>query len=130
MNKNDYKILQIPRTASPEEIKKAYRNLAKKYHPDVNPDKKKATEKFKEISEAYEVLMDQSKKSHFDAFGYTSDLFGPGGFQWNSFTRFSDVSDILDESMIKDITSILNTMLDNYDGEKEWIKKIMKLFKL
>lgn len=130
MNKDYYKILQVSRTASPDEIKKAYRSLAKKYHPDVNPNKKKATEKFKEISEAYEVLMDQNKKSHFDAFGYTSDLFGAEGFQWNTFTRFSDVNDILDESTMKELSDIFDILLNKYDGENKWIKSIINLFKL
>ena len=65
-----YEVLGVARTASDEEIKKAYRKLAKQYHPDVNPGDKEAEVKFKEISEAYEVLSDKEKKSRYDQFGF------------------------------------------------------------
>jgi len=64
-----YAILGVPRTASTEEIRKAYRRLAKKYHPDMNPGNKQAEEKFKEITAAHEVLNDQKKKKLYDEFG-------------------------------------------------------------
>lgn len=66
--KNYYKILGIAKNAGEEEIKKAYRKLAKQWHPDKNPDNKKAEEKFKEISEAYDVLSDAVKRKKFDDF--------------------------------------------------------------
>jgi len=70
MGKDYYKILNIQKTAKPEEIKKAYKKLALKWHPDRNPDNKQvAEEKFKEIAEAYEVLSDQEKRSIYDQFG-------------------------------------------------------------
>ena len=67
-----YEILGISKSASADEIKKAYRNMALKFHPDrVTPDKKKeAEERFKEISEAYEVLMDSQKRSTYDQYGH------------------------------------------------------------
>ena len=64
-----YEILGVPRTASTEEIKKAYRRLAKKYHPDVNPGNKPAEEKFKEVTAAFEVLSDEKKRKLYDEFG-------------------------------------------------------------
>lgn len=67
--KDYYKILGVQRTASEKEIKSAYRKLARKYHPDVNPGDKASEERFKDISEAYEVLSDKEKRSKYDQFG-------------------------------------------------------------
>src|SRR5919205_2149090 len=64
-----YEILGVPRTASEDEIKKAFRKLARKYHPDVAKDKKEAESKFKEINEAYEVLGDPDKRKKYDELG-------------------------------------------------------------
>lgn len=82
-NKDYYAVLGVEKNADAEEIKKAYRKLAIKYHPDKNPGDKSAEEKFKEISEAYEVLSDPAKRQQYDRFG--SQAFeaggpGPGGF--------------------------------------------------
>ncbi|PIP13411.1 MAG: molecular chaperone DnaJ [bacterium (Candidatus Stahlbacteria) CG23_combo_of_CG06-09_8_20_14_all_34_7] len=96
-SKDYYKVLEIEKNASPDEIKKAYRVLAKKYHPDLNRDNKKESEKkFKEISEAYEVLIDPKKKSIYDQYGYEgiSQQFGQDGFRWENFSHFEDISDI------------------------------------
>lgn len=81
MSKKDfYSILGISRSASPEEIKKAYRKLAVQFHPDKNQGEKKAEEKFKEISEAYDVLSDPKKREMYDQFGHAgSQGFGGGG---------------------------------------------------
>ena len=86
----------MDRGSSKDEIKRAYRRLAKKYHPDLNREKpKEAEEKFKEVSEAYEVLSDPQKRVNYDRFGRAGVDFGPGGFDWSDFTRYSDVEDIL-----------------------------------
>lgn len=72
-----YETLEISKSATDDEIKKAYRKLAKKYHPDANPGNKDAEEKFKEIGEAYEVLSDETKRAQYDQFGHAA--FGQGG---------------------------------------------------
>jgi len=92
-----YDVLGISRDASQDEVKRAYRRLAKKYHPDRNKDDPKtAEEKFKEISEAYEVLADKDKRSRYDRYGFAgvSEEFGSGGFDWSDFSHFGDINDI------------------------------------
>jgi len=90
-----YETLGVEKGATKEEIKRAYRRLAKKHHPDLNKDNpKEAEEKFKEVSEAYEVLSDQQKRVNYDKFGHAGVDFGPGGFNWSNFTRYGDVEDI------------------------------------
>ena len=76
-----YEVLGVSRGATDDELKKAYRKLAKKYHPDVNPENKEAEVKFKEVSEAYEVLTDQQKRARYDQFGHAGvdPNFGGGG---------------------------------------------------
>ncbi len=82
MSKKDYySLLNVSRTASPDEIKKSYRKLAMQYHPDKNPGNKAAEEKFKEITEAYEALSDPKKRDMYDQFGHAgAQGFGAGGF--------------------------------------------------
>jgi len=77
-----YEVLGVPRTATEEELKKAYRTLAKKYHPDLNPDNKEAEAKFKEANEAYAVLSDADKRRNYDQYGHAGvDGQGFGGFE-------------------------------------------------
>ena len=70
-------MLGVKKTATAEEIRKAFRKLARKYHPDVNPGDKKAEEKFKEISEANDILSDEKKRKIYDQFGFYSDQIDP-----------------------------------------------------
>jgi molecular chaperone DnaJ len=94
-NKDYYKVLGVSQQATEEEIKKAYRKLALKYHPDRNPGNKEAEEKFKEAAEAYRVLSDSEKRKRYDQFGAAGVEGGPGGFgdmnMEDIFTNFSDI---------------------------------------
>jgi curved DNA-binding protein len=83
-----YKTLGVERSASDAEIKKAYRKLARQYHPDINPGNKTAEAKFKEINEAYEVLSDKDKREKYDRFGRDWQRYqqgGPGGGNWSEY---------------------------------------------
>jgi len=97
-DKNYYDILGVSKDASPEDIKSAYRKLAKKYHPDINKEAG-ATEKFKEVNEAYECLSNPQKKSNYDQFGSANGPQGFGGFGggaggFGGFGDFGDFGDI------------------------------------
>ena len=101
-NKRDYyEVLGVEKSASPEDIKRAYRKLAGKYHPDRNPGDKSAEEKFKEIGEAYEVLSDSDKRTRYDQFGFqgVDPNFGGGqGFDgFGGFGGFGDFGDIFSD---------------------------------
>ena len=91
-----YEVMGVPKNATDEEIKKAYRKLAKKYHPDLNPGDKTAEAKFKEVNEAYEVLSDKDKKARYDQFGHAGvdPNFGGGAGGGSPFTGDIDLGDI------------------------------------
>ena len=100
-----YQVLGVDKNASAEEIKKAYRKNAMKYHPDRNPGDKQAEEKFKEIGEAYEVLSDSEKRARYDQFGFAGvdpnygggagggSGFGGGFGGFGGFGDFGDISE-------------------------------------
>ncbi|MBO8136724.1 MAG: molecular chaperone DnaJ [Desulfotomaculum sp.] len=98
MSKRDYyEVLGVSKDASQEEIKKAYRKLARKYHPDANPGDKEAEAKFKEIAEAYAVLSDPDKRAKYDQFGHAgADGQGFEGFDFGGFEDFGGLNDIFD----------------------------------
>ena len=90
-----YEVLGVDKNASETEIKRAYRKVAKKYHPDMNPGDKEAEEKFKEAAEAYEVLSDPEKKSKYDQFGHAAFEQGGGGAGgFGGFDFGGDMGDI------------------------------------
>lgn len=96
MKQDFYEILGVTKSASADEIKKAYRKMALKYHPDKNPDDKEAEEKFKKAAEAYEVLSNPEKKARYDQFGHQAfegaGGFGGGGMNMDDiFSQFGDI---------------------------------------
>ncbi len=94
-NKRDYyEVLGVPKTASQDEIKAAYRKLALKYHPDRNPENKEAEEKFKEAAHAYEILSDEKKRKQYDQFGHAEPGMGGFGGQGDMGDIFENFGDI------------------------------------
>ena len=98
MSKRDYyEVLEVSRSASVDEIKKAYRKVAMKYHPDRNPGDHEAEEKFKEAAEAYEILSDETKRAKYDKYGHQAFGSGMGGFgnggmdMEDIFSHFGDI---------------------------------------
>lgn len=99
MAQDPYAVLGVPRDASADQIKSAYRKLARQYHPDVNPDNPEAEEKFKEVSGAYSILSDAEKKARYDQFGVTDDSgAGPGDFFQGGGTGFADIFGMMEEA--------------------------------
>src|SRR6476619_894337 len=118
--KDYYQILGVKKDAKADEIKKAYRKLARKFHPDVNPNDKASEEKFKEVQEAYDVLSDDKKRKVFDRFGYYNDNLdpdapfasgaaagGPGGFDVSGFSWDTGSTSPGSSSSFRDIFSDL-----------------------
>lgn len=98
MAKRDYyEVLGLSKSASTAEIKKGYRKMAVKYHPDKNPDDKEAEEKFKEAAEAYEVLSDDNKKARYDQHGHSAFEGGQGGGGFGGFGGGMDMDDIFSQ---------------------------------
>lgn len=111
--KDYYQILGVDRKASADEIKKAYRKLAMKYHPDRNPGDKQAEERFKEFNEAYQVLSDEEKRARYDQLGSSYSDWqrrgAPGNFNWGDWTTQRgqgsgqvDINEIFGEGMFSD----------------------------
>jgi len=97
MSKRDYyEVLEVSKSASADEIKKAYRKMAIKYHPDKNPGDKDAEDKFKEAAEAYEVLSDDNKKARYDQYGHAG-VGGAGGFGGGGFGGGMNMEDIFSQ---------------------------------
>ena len=106
MAKRDYyDVLGVNKSASPEDIKSAYRKLAVKYHPDKNPGDKAAEDKFKEASEAYGILSDKSKKENYDNFGHAA--FENGGGGQGGFGGLEDLVDQIFQTYLKIFLEIL-----------------------
>ena len=110
-----YKILGVDKKASIEEIKASYKKLAKKYHPDLNRNNKKAEIKFKEINEAYDVLSDKTKRAEYD---------GVGSFDFGSFSSgfdFSNVNINTDKyyNTAKQMENVINSMFGNLRKDYE-----------
>jgi len=97
-----YEVLGVGKGASDDEIKKAYRNLAKKYHPDLHPGDAESETKFKEAGEAYEVLSDPQKRAAYDTYGFDGPQ-GPGGYSGGGFNGGFDVGDIFESFFGGDI---------------------------
>src|SRR5256886_13976789 len=100
-----YEVLGVERGATDEEVKRSYRKLAVKFHPDKNPDDPHAEEKFKELGEAYDVLIDPDKRAAYDRFGHAAFTQGGAGFGRGVFTirsrffgKFSAAADSVAES--------------------------------
>ena len=114
--KDYYKILEIDRQSTPEEIRKAYKKLAMKYHPDKNPENQEESEqKFKEISEAYSILSNPAKKSDYDSFGRTNFQ----NFDFHNFDAFSFFNNFFKNANNGEFESDFNLFNDINDNNNE-----------
>lgn len=107
-----YEVLGVSKSATPDEIKKAYRQLAKKYHPDLNPDNKEAEAKFKEANEAYEILSDSEKKEKYDRFGFAGVDPSYGAGQGGGFGGFGG----FDGGMDFDLGDLFGSFFGGFGG--------------
>ncbi|TYZ09218.1 J domain-containing protein [Hymenobacter lutimineralis] len=124
--KDYYKVLGVEKTATPEQIKKAYRKLARQHHPDVNPNNPEAEQRFKEVNEANEVLSDPEKRQKYDQLGADWQRYqqagsrGGGGFDWSQYGQpggggFSGSSPFGDEA---DFSDFFSSIFGNMGGER------------
>lgn len=129
MAKKDlYEILGVDRNATEEEIKKAYRRLAKKYHPDLNPGDKEAEQKFKEINEAYEILSDPQKRAQYDQFGdaaFEQGGFGQGGFGQGGFGEAVLILEALEDLAIYLAIFLMISLVLAGEEQKQDLKRVM-----
>ena len=97
MAKRDYyEVLEVERDATADQLKKSYRRLAMKYHPDQNPDDENAAEQFKELTEAYQVLSDANKRAQYDRFGHEAPNMGFGGGVGGTHVDISSMTDFFE----------------------------------
>ncbi len=133
--KDYYKILGVDRNASEKEIKRAYRKLAMKYHPDKNPGDKQAEERFKEINEAYEVLSDPEKRAKYDQLGASYRAWqqrgAPGGFDWSQWVsgapggvrvEFGDLDDLFGGGFSEFFNSIFGGMTGRPQRREPYVR--------
>ncbi len=115
-SKDPYEILGVPRTATQEEIKKAYRRLAKQYHPDRNPNDKTAEQRFKEVHAAYEVLGDPERRAQYDRFGAGGPAPDVRTWTTGAGVSFDDIG--FDFSSLGDLTSIFEQFFSRAGGRR------------
>ncbi|MBZ4672048.1 molecular chaperone DnaJ [Deferribacterales bacterium Es71-Z0220] len=114
---NYYEILGVDKSASQDDIKKAYRKLARKYHPDINPNNKEAEEKFKLVSEAYAVLSDPEKRKQYDTLGHDAFTSGGQGYDFSNM-NFEDLRNFKSHGF-----DIFGDIFDEIFGSGRWGKK-------
>jgi curved DNA-binding protein CbpA len=101
--RNPYEVLGVNKNATDEEIKKVFRKLARKYHPDLNPNNKETEEKFKEINEAYSILLDKEKRAQFDQFGFSDfDSRTQDQYNYSNYYKSYNYENTMHENTIKD----------------------------
>ena len=123
--KDYYKILGVERKASADEIRKAYRKLALKYHPDRNPGDKAAEDRFKDLNEAYQVLSDTDKRARYDQLGSAYNNWqgrgAPGNFDWGQWTSgqrvdMGDLNDLFGSGGIDSVSDFFRSIFGGTGG--------------